>query len=114
MNTYSSTCFSTIKVSIDRILFLYFQILAKSRGLVWQKLQKLGDLQMALGLELDSMIQLVKDTLHTEPYTKTEVCKLLGVDAEELDKVSLTPNTRHIESFKLYQRALHVFQGNYF
>lgn len=90
-----------------------FQILAKSKGLPWQKLQRLGDLQSALGVDLDNMIQIVKDTLHEEPYSKKEVCKLLGVDAEELDKISLTPNTRHIETFKLYQRGLHVFKGKY-
>lgn len=78
---------------------------------MWQKLQKLGDLQVAVGLDLASMIELVKEVLHKEPYTKEEVCKQLAIDAEELDKVSLTPNTKHIQSFRLHQRALHVFQG---
>lgn len=40
-----------------------------------------------------------------------QVCQILGVTEEQLNRLTLTPNTEHIESFKLYQRALHVFQG---
>lgn len=93
-----------------KIIFL-FQILAKRNGLKWQKLQKLGDLQQEMNLDLPSMAQMVKDNFHSTCYTKEEICKELETLPGELDEVSLTPNTKHIQEFKLYQRALHVFQG---
>lgn len=40
-----------------------------------------------------------------------QVCKVLGVTEELLNRLTLTPNTEHVDSFKLHQRALHVFQG---
>lgn len=86
------------------------QILAKKHGLPWRKLQKLGDLQQALGLSLQSICETVDKDLHPESYSKEEVCRELELSLEELDEVSLTPNTRDIQDFKLHQRAAHVFQ----
>ena len=53
------------------------QILAKLSGLKWQKLTKLADLQKELNLSLEEMEKMVKEHLHTEPYSKLEVSKYI-------------------------------------
>ena len=35
----------------------------------------------------------MKEVLHPEPYTKDEVCGILGVSADELAHTSLSANT---------------------
>lgn len=75
---------------------------------------KLGDLQKKLNYSLEDMIKLVEENLHKEAYTKEEIAKELGTSTAHLNEVSLTPNTRDIEAFKLRQRALHVFKGAYY
>lgn len=57
------------------------------------------------------MITIVEKELHEEPYTKEEVMRELDTTSDHLNDMSLTQNTRHIETFKLRQRALHVFRG---
>ncbi|XP_041360655.1 N-acetylgalactosamine kinase-like isoform X2 [Gigantopelta aegis] len=86
------------------------QIIAKAKGLDWQSLKRLGDLQKKLGVDLTNMTNIVKSELHVEPYSKKEVCQILDVTPEELAKTTLSANTLTVESFKLYQRALHVFE----
>jgi len=86
------------------------QVLAKSQGVAWEKCLRLADLQKASGLQLDQAVRLVHQVLHPALYSKSEVCEILGVTPEELNRLSLTPNTEHVEQFKLHQRALHVFQ----
>lgn len=71
----------------------------------------MGELQQRLNVDLDKMISLVNKVLHEQPYTKKEILQELETTLEQLDAVTLTPNTRHIIEFKLKQRALHVFQG---
>ena len=56
-------------------------------------MKKLGDLQKALGASLPEMLKLVAEVLHEEPYTKEEVCGLLGVSNTELETTSLNPTT---------------------
>jgi hypothetical protein len=61
-------------------LLLLLQIMAKKRGLSWEKLSSLADLQSAMKASLDEMIALVKECLHEQPYSKEEVryfCDLL-------------------------------------
>ncbi|XP_019870962.2 N-acetylgalactosamine kinase [Aethina tumida] len=86
------------------------QIIAKKQGLEWTSVKRLGELQTRLNVDLPSMISLVERTLHEEPYSKAEVVAELDTTSARLDEVSLTANTRNIESFKLRQRALHVFK----
>lgn len=86
------------------------QIIAKKEGLQWSDIHRLSDLQQALNVDLTKMISNVKRTLHEETYTKQEVIQELGTTSDYLDGKSLTQNTKHIQSFKLKQRALHVFQ----
>ncbi|BFY98274.1 hypothetical protein BsWGS_01314 [Bradybaena similaris] len=89
------------------------QILAKSgksqSGIKWRDIKRLGELQNRLGVGLDQMLDLVNSKLHTEPYSKTEVCNILEVSPAELAETSLSPNTLNVESFCLHQRASHVF-----
>lgn len=40
-----------------------------------------------------------------------QVCEILGLSCQELESLFLPENTRGITSFKLRQRATHVFQG---
>lgn len=71
------------------------QILATVRGLEWNSLQKLGELQTQLGSSLDKMLDLVEEVLHPEPYTREEICKMLGITAQQLCDNILSANTQH-------------------
>ncbi|KAF5279118.1 hypothetical protein FQA39_LY05796 [Lamprigera yunnana] len=86
------------------------QLIAKQRDIDWTSIRRLGELQRVLNTDLNTMIQLVKEKLHEEPYTKMEIVNLLETSCEKLQEVSLTLNTEHIQTFKVYQRALHVFE----
>ena len=70
-----------------------FQIIAKNKGLKWKDFKRLGHLQETLGVSLKDMDSLVKEIIHAEPYSKQEICDILGVTAEELAETSLSPNT---------------------
>lgn len=85
------------------------QIMAKQAGLAWKEYQRLGQLQKVLGKSLPEMMTLVSRTFESRPYSKKEICELLSTSAEELDKATLSENTRHIQEFKLHDRAQHVF-----
>ena len=50
--------------------------MAKRRGLTWEKVRTLAELQTALNANLDDMVLLVKEVLHEQPYTKEEVNKV--------------------------------------
>ena len=71
------------------------QVMAKMQGLDWRGIRRLVDIQRALEVSLPGMEQTVMEMLHPEPYSKQEVCELLGVTEEELNKESLSPNTIH-------------------
>ena len=73
---------------------------------------RLADLQKSLGKTLPEMAEIATLDLHWEPYTKEEVAKLLGMTEAQLDASVLSENTRSVQSFKLQQRARHVFEGN--
>lgn len=85
------------------------QILAKTKGLDWRKNRSLGELHKNLKLSLEELLSLVDEVLHQHPYDKKEVCELLGVTEEELNKGSLSSNTLDVQTFKLYNRSKHVF-----
>ncbi|XP_072134348.1 N-acetylgalactosamine kinase isoform X1 [Mobula birostris] len=84
------------------------KVLAKAKGLEWEKLLKLGDLQQELGVDLETMLSTVEQVLHPEPYSRMEVCQCLGISQKELSNI-LSQNTQDVASFKLYQRAKHVY-----
>ncbi|XP_043083640.1 N-acetylgalactosamine kinase [Puntigrus tetrazona] len=85
------------------------KMLAKARGLDWSGLLKLGDLQKELRLSLEQMLELVEEVLHPEPYSRDEICRSLGISAQQLREDVLSANTQHATDFKLYQRARHVY-----
>ncbi|XP_056428204.1 N-acetylgalactosamine kinase isoform X3 [Hyla sarda] len=85
------------------------KILAKSKGLDWKNLMKLGDVQSRLGVTVGDMLAIVEQVLHPESYTREEVCETLGVSLEDLCASVLSQNTQDVSIFKLYQRAKHVY-----
>ncbi|XP_075064065.1 N-acetylgalactosamine kinase [Mixophyes fleayi] len=85
------------------------KVLAKSKGLEWKNLMKLGDLQNTLGVSLEDILTVVEEVLHPEPYTREEICESLGITLEELRASILSQNTQNVSTFKLYQRAMHVY-----
>jgi N-acetylgalactosamine kinase len=70
-----------------------FQVIAKAKGLPWQEVRRLGELQVKLNATLEDMVRVVGEVLHKEPYSKEEVCQLLEVSSEELATTSLSQNT---------------------
>uniref|UniRef100_A0A182PWY1 Galactokinase n=1 Tax=Anopheles epiroticus TaxID=199890 RepID=A0A182PWY1_9DIPT len=86
------------------------RLLAKQMKLNWRDLNRFADLQKALGYSLEQMVSLVHANLGLNVYTRTELITLLEVTEEDFADNLLTPNTRNSQTFKLRQRALHVFQ----
>ncbi|XP_050539155.1 N-acetylgalactosamine kinase [Daktulosphaira vitifoliae] len=86
------------------------QIIAKSQNIDWKNLTVLSQLQKTLKYSLDEMIKLVHQHLHKSKFTKNEICEILSVTEDELNVISLTPNTTNVLEFYLHQRALHVFK----
>ncbi|XP_072527201.1 N-acetylgalactosamine kinase [Salminus brasiliensis] len=85
------------------------KILAKARDLEWSTLHKLGELQTKLELSLEKMLDLVEEVLHPEPYSREEICRILGINTEHLCNNILSANTQHVTHFRLFQRAKHVY-----
>ena len=82
------------------------KVLAKILGNKnWRQILKFKQ----LGDDLSGLLQSAKDHLHPEPYTRKEVCQLLGLNDDELSTECLTENTRQLTSFQLHDRAVHVF-----
>ena len=86
------------------------QVIAKMKGKDWKQMRKLLTLQESLGLPLSEMAGIVRETLHPGEYTREEVCKILEITNEELQAECLNEKTKSVESFKLHDRALHVFE----
>lgn len=60
--------------------------------------------------QLDQLLHLVSDYLHQDDgYTRSEICEVLGISVEELQKRFESKFKVRAERFKLRQRALHVF-----
>ena len=92
--------------------------LASLQGIDWRSIAKFSDLQKALGYTLKQMISLVQDKLHKDPYTKDEICGILGLKIKGDELVgevlsSMSPQAQkaaaELSQYKLYERALHVF-----
>ncbi|XP_041274906.1 N-acetylgalactosamine kinase isoform X1 [Onychostruthus taczanowskii] len=85
------------------------KLLSKSKGLEWRKMLRLHDVQTKLGVSLEEMLTIVEEVLHPEPYSAEEICKCLGISLEELHSQILSQNMQDVSTFKLYQRAKHVY-----
>ena len=86
------------------------QVIAKAKGKDWKQVRKLLTLQESLELPLSEMAGIARDVLHPEPYTRDELCKILEITDEELQSECLNEKTKSVASFKLHDRALHVFE----
>ncbi len=73
------------------------QMLAHARGLGSSRLLKLAQVQTELKASLEEMLALVDEVLHPEPYSRDEICKILGVTAEQFSTELLSANTQHGE-----------------
>ncbi|KAM5235377.1 N-acetylgalactosamine kinase isoform 1-T1 [Ctenodactylus gundi] len=85
------------------------KLLAKYKNLQWDKLLRLEEVQAGLGVSLEEMLLVTEAGLHPEPYSPEEICGCLGISLEQLRSQILSPNTRDVPVFKLYQRAKHVY-----
>lgn len=74
------------------------QVLAKHKGLQWDKVLRLEEVQTQLGISLEEMLLVTEAVLHAEPYSREEICKCLGISVEELRTQILSPNTQDGES----------------
>ncbi|XP_073657044.1 N-acetylgalactosamine kinase isoform X5 [Tursiops truncatus] len=85
------------------------KLLAKHKCLPWEEVLRLEEVQAKLGVSLEEMLLITEDTLHSEPYSPEEICRCLGISLQELKTQILSPNTQDVLTFKLYQRAKHVY-----
>ncbi|KAM4829539.1 N-acetylgalactosamine kinase isoform 1-T1 [Thomomys bottae] len=85
------------------------KLLAKYKGLQWDQIMRLEEVQAKLGVSLEEMLLLTEDALHPELYSCEEICRCLGISLEDLRTQILTANTQDVLVFKLYQRAKHVY-----
>ncbi len=86
------------------------RVIAKKRDLDWRKVNRLSILADSLGVPLREMSSVVTQNLHPEPYTRDEICHLLEIDDKELTAECLTEKSKKVKSFKLYERAKHVYE----
>ena len=60
---------------------------------------------------MEEMLAQVEDILHHEPYSKTEIVKLLDLSNEEelFQLCQVSDHVKVYETFELHKRATHVF-----
>ncbi|XP_034184246.2 N-acetylgalactosamine kinase isoform X1 [Osmia lignaria lignaria] len=83
-------------------------MIAKKRSIPLERVRRLIDVQEQLGMNLEEMVSVVTTDLHEEPYTMDEVSKNLDTTNDKLRK--LLGGFKDSQTFKLKQRALHVYQ----
>ena len=90
----SSCLFMKSQFILKLFIYRLWQIIAKSKGLDWRTVRRLGEVQKLLGVNLEDMVDIVGVTFPQEAYSKQEVCDLLEVTADELNQISLTERSR--------------------
>lgn len=75
------------------------------------KYLRLAALQNSLDLDLHEFELLASECLDKPIYSKESVLAELEVNEDEFERHFLSANTKHLQEFKLRQRALHVIQG---
>ena len=85
--------------------------MAKKLNLSWRDFEHFAVLQKALDCTLDEFILLAENNLTKDLYTRNDILRELDIQEKELNEKILTKNTKHIQEFKLRQRALHVLRG---
>lgn len=86
------------------------QVIAKAHNLEYKKRLRLGDVQVSLGVPLHEMASVAKKVLQSTSYTRAQLCALLELDQDQFETSFLSRNTKHLQEFKLYQRAVHVYE----
>lgn len=86
------------------------RVIAKIKDLDWRQVKKLLILADSLGLPLNEMSSVVTESLHPEPYSREEICKILEISDQELVTECLTEKSAEVKSFKLRDRAKHVYE----
>ena len=71
------------------------QMLAKVKGLEWKRSLNLSQVQASLGASLEEMLSLVEEVLHTDAYSRAEICQALGITPEQFSTDLLSSNTQH-------------------
>lgn len=87
------------------------KILAKNANLPWREVERLANLQKRLNTSLTELETFAERILNQDIYTKDEIINMLEITENEFENSLLTPNTKHLEKFKIRQRTLHVIQG---
>jgi galactokinase len=78
----------------------------EKRGVADNTKTSVGDYQT----QLTELVQLVDDYLHQEEgYSRADICGLLGISEDELNKRFMSKFPVRAEKFMLRQRAQHVF-----
>lgn len=77
-------------------------MLARAKGLEPSRLLKLAQVQTELKASLEEMLALVGDVLHPEAYSREEICKALGITAEQFSAELLSANTQDCEQHRVY------------
>jgi len=85
------------------------KVLAKASGLDWKSVRRLSEVQQGKKKTLDEMVEMVDSVLHAKPYTKEELCEFFGLSEDELITQCMSPSTAGVNSFKLHDRAKHVY-----
>ncbi|XP_034184341.2 N-acetylgalactosamine kinase isoform X2 [Osmia lignaria lignaria] len=100
---------SSALVSAALLLTMHLnKMIAKKRSIPLERVRRLIDVQEQLGMNLEEMVSVVTTDLHEEPYTMDEVSKNLDTTNDKLRK--LLGGFKDSQTFKLKQRALHVYQ----
>lgn len=85
--------------------------MAKQQGVAdWRQQRQFAKLEQRLGCSRSEFAALVASTFRNQStaYSRAEILALLGIGDAELCAEFLTENTRDMEQFSLYRRALHV------
>jgi len=76
----------------------------------WYSVRTLKQAQLLAGANNpEGMLPLVERLLKREPYSREELCEILGVTDADLAQHSLNSNTQWMKQFHLQKRARHVY-----
>ena len=96
------------------------KIIVQANGGNWRSVFKLAEAQKLLKKKLEDMGTIVNKCLHEDPYTHGEICRILEIpDGKLVEEVlsHMSPQAqeaaKRMTSFKLFQRASHVFNEAY-
>ncbi|XP_072037965.1 N-acetylgalactosamine kinase-like [Amphiura filiformis] len=85
------------------------QVIAKTEGLDWRKYRVLRHVQEALDTPPAEMRAFCNKDIHSNAWTKNELCTFFGLTNEELNEESMSKNTINENVFELHDRARHVY-----